>query len=113
MPQSALPWSGFHVERIRARQHGGDENTENLALACQRCNLRKGPNLASIDPETGLLTPLSNPRLDAWSEHFELVAPRVVGLTNVGRATAVLPDMNDQDRIQLRAELAALGHEVE
>jgi hypothetical protein len=112
IPQHALPWARFHIEHIRARQHGGSDDLENLALACRRCNCRKGPNLTSVDPETGELTPLFNPRLDIWSEHFSLVEHRIVGLTSVGRATATLLDMNDSDRIQIRAELAVLGQEV-
>ncbi|HMO87033.1 MAG TPA: HNH endonuclease signature motif containing protein, partial [Lacipirellulaceae bacterium] len=42
----------FHVEHIVASSHGGDDSMENLAWACARCNLRKGPNLATIDPDT-------------------------------------------------------------
>jgi len=37
----------FHVEHIVARQHQGGDELSNLALACDRCNLYKGPNLAS------------------------------------------------------------------
>ena len=44
LPEWASPIS-FHVEHIRAKQHGGDDQPENLALACDRCNLHKGPNL--------------------------------------------------------------------
>lgn len=40
----------FHVEHIIARQHGGTDEPSNLALACDRCNAFKGPNLSSIDP---------------------------------------------------------------
>jgi hypothetical protein len=43
---------------------------------------------------------------------FALVEHRIVGLSDVGRATATLLDMNDSERIQLRAELAALGQQV-
>src|ERR1039457_110363 len=42
-----------HVEHIVAKQHGGSEDPDNLALACHRCNLHKGPNLTGIDPRTG------------------------------------------------------------
>ncbi len=28
----------FHVEHIRAKQHGGSDDLSNLALACDRCN---------------------------------------------------------------------------
>jgi hypothetical protein len=76
------------------------------------CNAFKGPNLTAIDPVTGQLTPLFHPRRDQWERHFSLVDVRLVGLTEVGRATVSLLNMNDPDRVQLRAELAALGEEV-
>ncbi len=85
IPQDALLWAKFHIEHIRARQHGGTDDPENLALACRRCNLCKGPNLSSIDPETEVLARLFNPRTDSWSEHFALVGHRIIGLTNIGR----------------------------
>jgi len=53
-----LPSVPFHVEHILARQHGGQDSLENLALACHRRNLRKGPNLTGLDPETAELTRL-------------------------------------------------------
>jgi 5-methylcytosine-specific restriction endonuclease McrA len=31
-----------HLEHIITKQHGGSDGAENLALACHRCNLRKG-----------------------------------------------------------------------
>jgi hypothetical protein len=109
IPQDALLWARFHIEHILARQHGGTDDPQNLALACRRCNARKGPNLTSIDPESGELTPLFNPRVDGWSEHFANVDYRIFGRTGIGRATVMLLDMNAPDRIQLRAELATLG----
>ena len=112
IPQQALTWSRFHIEHIRARQHGGSDEIDNLALACRHCNLHKGPNLSSIDPATNHLVPLFNPRIDNWNEHFVLANLAIVGLTEVGRATAALRNMNDPERIQLRAELAALGQEL-
>jgi 5-methylcytosine-specific restriction endonuclease McrA len=60
----------FHIEHVIARQHGGVTELANLALACWVCNLKKGPNLAGIDPQSKLLTPLFNPRRDIWSDHF-------------------------------------------
>lgn len=112
IPQHALPWATFHIEHILATQHGGSDDSSNLALACRRCNAHKGPNLSSIDPHSGRLTPLFNPRTDNWSEHFSVVEHVVVGRTEKGRATAMLLNMNDPERIQVRAELAALGHDV-
>ncbi|MBL8293150.1 MAG: HNH endonuclease [Bryobacterales bacterium] len=104
-------WSEFrhHVEHILARQHGGGDELENLALACQRCNLHKGTNIASIDPRTGAMVSLFNPRRDRWTDHFRLVASRIAGTSAVGRATTQLLDMNDTRRVELRAELIGAG----
>jgi hypothetical protein len=109
LPQSALPWARFHIEHIRAQQHGGSDDLANLALACRRCNGFKGPNLTAIDPATDAIVPLFNPRQDRWREHFAVEDLHIVGLTDVGRATAALLNMNDPDRLQLRSELTALG----
>jgi len=54
----------FHVEHICAKQHGGSGELSNLALACDRCNLFKGPNLSAIDPATNEIVTLFHPRHD-------------------------------------------------
>jgi hypothetical protein len=71
-------------------------------LACQSCNLHKGTNLATIDPESNEMIRVFNPRTDIWEEHFQLVDFVVVGLTGVGRATARLLAMNTPHRVELR-----------
>jgi 5-methylcytosine-specific restriction endonuclease McrA len=60
----------FHCDHVVAQQHGGETVTENLAWACNHCNLHKGPNLTSIDPLTGQTTRLFHPRSDHWEDHF-------------------------------------------
>lgn len=45
----------FQIEHIVARQHRGLTVKSNLAIACSRCNLHKGPNLAGIDPLSNVL----------------------------------------------------------
>ena len=70
MPQEATPLIPFHVEHIVSRQHGGTDDPGGLALACDRCNAYKGPNLTSIDPDTGIVTALFNPRGEVWSDRF-------------------------------------------
>jgi len=92
----------FHIEHILARQHGGKDVLENLALACQHCNLHKGPNLSGVDPETGEVTRLFNPRHDHWTEHFVQRDGEVIGLTSTGRATVKLLKMNAYGRRELR-----------
>ncbi len=64
----------------------------------------KGPNLTSIDLDTGAAVRLFNPRLDDWSEHFLFEAGEVLGLTPTGRATVRLLNINAPRRVQLRQE---------
>jgi HNH endonuclease len=95
----------FHVEHIVAQQHHGGNDASSLALACHFCNRHKGPNLAGMDPTTGELTRLFNPRIDIWGQHFQIQAGRVIGLTPVGRTTVYVLNMNRPDRVRVRVEL--------
>jgi hypothetical protein len=94
-----------HIEHIVAKQHGGSDAIDNLALACHRCNLSKGPNLTGFDPTSGEIVPLFHPRRDRWAEHFVVRGPRIEGLTAIGRTTVHVLGMNDARRLDLRAEL--------
>lgn len=67
------------VDHLIARKHGGSDVLENLALACLPCNRRKGSDLTAIDPISGAVVPLYNPRAQAWDEHFRLEAAVIVG----------------------------------
>lgn len=109
LPQAAAPFLAFHVEHIRARQHGGGDELDNLALACPDCNAHKGPNLAGVDPVSGECVRLFHPRTDQWSEHFASDGPFIVGRTPIGRATVALLDMNERERAEMRAELLQHG----
>ena len=93
----------FHIEHITARQHGGGDDTENLALACHLCNAHKGPNLTGIDPASGDIVPLFHPRRDRWQDHFANVAGEILALSPAGRATVAVLDMNHPARIELRS----------
>ncbi|NLS96502.1 MAG: HNH endonuclease [Planctomycetaceae bacterium] len=102
IPQAATPLIPFHIEHIVARQHGGEDDPRQLALACDRCNAYKGPNLTSIDPDSGEIVLLFNPRLDEWGNHFMFRGGEIVGVTATGRATVRLLRMNDLRRVELR-----------
>lgn len=109
LPQDAstLP---HQVDHIIGRQHLGSDDVANLCLCCIRCNLKKGPNIASIDPETGGIVALFHPRTSLWRDHFSLAADGVItGLTPAGRATTQLLEMNDGERLRLRALLVRRG----
>jgi hypothetical protein len=88
-----------------AKQHGGSDDVDNLALACHRCNLHKGPNLTGIDPQTGQIASLFHPRRDRWSDHFIFEGTRIIGISAVGRTTVEVLNMNDARRLELRAEI--------
>jgi 5-methylcytosine-specific restriction endonuclease McrA len=95
----------FHthpVDHIIAQKHGGQAESENLALACIACNQAKGSDIASIDPAGNALVPLFNPRREIWSEHFELRDAFIVPRSAVGRATARLLQFNAPERVEER-----------
>lgn len=99
----------LQLEHIIAKKHGGSDDPANLAMACDRCNAYKGPNLSGIDPETGQIVALFNPRTQNWQEHFAYADALIVGLTPCGRATVVVLNMNAPRRVRLRAALLELG----
>ena len=96
LPQLAVR-RPFHIEHIVARQPGRPgrpTRLDNLAFACWNCNLKKGPNLSGVDPETGRVEALFHPRKDEWDDHFSPAIGALIplgvairGLTPVGRAT--------------------------
>jgi 5-methylcytosine-specific restriction endonuclease McrA len=99
----------FHIDHIVPRQHGGTDGPDNLALACPECNYHKGTNLTGVDPDTGHVTPLFDPRRDQWADHFALEEGSLVGKTPLGRTTVWLLEMNRGDRLRLRRLLLRLG----
>lgn len=99
-PEVAPLW--FTVDHVIARKHGGSDDASNLAIACPFCNLRKGSDLSSVDPLSGQVVRLFDPRRERWSEHFEWSGLRIVGRTPTGRATVALLDANDEDRLAMR-----------
>lgn len=104
-----LPLWPFHIDHVVPEQHFGASTLENLAWACQRCNLCKGTNLAAVDAESGKVVRLFSPRTDRWDEHFALRGNRIIGRTPIGRATVGILQMNRAERMDLRTELTTTG----
>lgn len=101
-------YSSFQVDHIISEQHGGLTDLYNLALSCRRCNLLKGPNLASKLSPGGAVIPLFHPRQAEWTEHFAVDASGIIkGLTEVGIVTANLLQFNTPPRIEARRLLFA------
>jgi 5-methylcytosine-specific restriction endonuclease McrA len=101
----ALHW----VDHIVAEKHGGQTEGGNLALSCVLCNQHKGSDLASIDSETGQITPLFHPRRERWLDHFCFAGARIEPLTPTGRVTVRLLQLNHPQRIEERGLLLSLG----
>lgn len=99
----------LHVEHIRAKQHGGPTVPANLALACQQCNLSKGPNATGFDPDTDAVVRLFHPRRQNWSRHFHWDGAILVGRTPAGRATVAVLAINEPNRVVRRMALIAAG----
>src|SRR4051812_7379851 len=109
LQQKHEPRSSFHVEHVIARQHGGPDDEANLAFSCCWCNAIKGPNLASLDPDTGALTRLFHPRKDRWEDHFRRDGAEILGITGVGRTSVWLLQFNDPENLAQRKLLLELG----
>ena len=103
--QVDLPFARFQMEHIIPRKHGGSDEADNLALACDRCNSHKGPNLTGIDSETAAIVPIFNPRTDAWADHFRQSGSLIEGRTPTGRTTVRVLNMNEPARVRLRNRL--------
>jgi HNH endonuclease len=105
----ALSELGHVVDHIVARQHRGRSALDNLAFACGRCNRHKGPNVAGVDPKTGAIVRLFNPRRDKWGEHFAWKVDRLVGRSDVGRVTIEVLAINHPYRLAARRVLIKAG----
>lgn len=100
---------GTHeVDHIYAEKHGGTDDPINLGFSCAHCNRHKGSDIASLDPETGERVFLFHPRVDSWTDHFQLEGGVIIGRTPQGRATTRLLDMNNPRRVAQRVQLIAL-----
>lgn len=108
MPQQFDP-ATFEVDHVVPEKMDGESVAGNLALACFKCNNHKGPNIAGIDPDTGERAFLYDPRSDTWDEHFRWQGPYLVGITDTGRATLTLLQINDSHRVAHRRQLILEG----
>lgn len=99
----------YQVDHVIPERHLGTSELANLAWACFKCNNMKSTDIASYDEETGALTPLYNPRLQHWDEHFEIVNGVLLGRTAVGRVTVRVLEMNSPQQVETRRLLIEAG----
>lgn len=101
----------FTVDHIVPLAQNGEDNLDNLALACFHCNRRKAAKTTAIDLNSGAEVPLFNPRQSQWREHFIWSADRlsIIGMTPTGRATVAALNLNRARILNVRAADLAIG----
>lgn len=103
---SILP---FELDHVIAVKHGGLTEAKNLSYSCYYDNSFKGPNIAGLDPKTGKITGLFNPRRHRWSAHFRWKGAELIGRTDIGRTTIAVLIINHPLRIDQRQALIDAG----
>jgi len=108
--QEYVPWS-LEVEHIIPQSKGGSDDEENLWLACRSCNLFKSDQIDGLDPVTGRVVRLFNPRRQAWKRHFGWSenGELIVGLTACGRATVTALNLNNLVAVTVRRNWISAG----
>ncbi|WP_293157669.1 MULTISPECIES: hypothetical protein [unclassified Microcoleus] len=68
----------------------------------------KGSDIASIDPETGEVVRLYNPRKDRWADHFQLQTESgtIEPLSAIGRVSVYLLQVNRAECLTQRKLLS-------
>ncbi|MEO0413594.1 MAG: HNH endonuclease signature motif containing protein [Verrucomicrobiota bacterium] len=93
----AVSGLALQFEHILPESLGGDSSRENLWLACSRCNRNKSDRTEGVDPETGTLAAIYNPRKEVWEDHFLWIegGALIEGRTSVGRGTVEALRLNE------------------
>jgi hypothetical protein len=100
---------GCEVDHILSLKHGGKTKEDNLAFACLPCNRHKGTDIGSMVADSGEFSRLFNPRQDRWSDHFRLEGPLIKPITNIGRVTVSILQLDAIERILEREALISIG----
>jgi hypothetical protein len=93
------------MDHILPSSLGGNDERENLAACCYRCNEFKGAKITANDPVNNESVSLFNPRLQRWLDHFQWAngGTHIIGITAIGRGTVLALRLNNEDVIQARA----------
>lgn len=92
------------VDHILPRTLGGGDDLENLCASCYRCNELKWMRTHGIDPTTGKMFPLFNPRTQNWQDHFVWIngGTHIAGITPEGRASVLTLQLNNELLVESR-----------
>ena len=94
----------MEIDHIIPVSLGGPTEEENLWLACSLCNDHKSGRIAALDPDTGSMVRLFNPRFENWIDHFtwNQMGDHIEGLTPTGRATVIALNLNRASLVKAR-----------
>jgi len=100
----------FPLDHISPKSRGGLATLDNLAFACPWCNGFKRNATSDWDGTSGLRVRLFNPRIDTWRDHFRWSSNRlrILGRTDIGRATVRRLRMNVREAQVVRSYLIAI-----
>jgi hypothetical protein len=109
--QAQYSGESFSIEHILPLIKGGLSVLFNLAFSCQRCNNHKYRATTAVDPASGSVVALYNPRTDIWAEHFEWreYFTEIIGISPIGRATVHRLQLNRNGLVNLRRVLVDAG----
>jgi 5-methylcytosine-specific restriction endonuclease McrA len=107
----AIVGTPMEFDHLIPQSLGGLTEEDNLWLACSLCNDHKVNRIAALDPDSGKVVRLFNPRRQVWAEHFRWSeeGERIVGLTPTGRATVVALNLNRPSLVQARRLWVSVG----
>ena len=101
----------MEIDHIIPEVLGGLTEEENLWLACSLCNDHKADRVAGLDPVSGEVVRLFDPRRQVWQEHFHWSpeGDRIIGRTPTGRATVEALHLNRPVLVRARLLWVAAG----
>ncbi len=99
----------YEGDHIIPSSLGGTDNFDNFANTCGGCNNNKSNHTHAIDPLTGQIVPLYNPRIHIWEDHFgwDETYVLMLGISPIGRATIKKLRLNRDEVVNLRTLLVA------
>lgn len=101
----------MEIDHIIPQSSKGKTELENLCYACISCNGSKLHFQTGIEPDTGNEIQLFNPRTQTWQDHFRWSEDgiRILGITEIGRATINRLRMNRDAIIRARQRWVEAG----
>jgi len=101
----------LQIDHIQPVAKGGTNTEDNLCLACELCNQYKWTQTEGLDPDSGKVVSLFNPRNQKWKEHFawNLNGTEMFGITDCGRATIEALRLNNNLAVIVRKNWVQAG----